>query len=927
MPAILIIDDDRIQRVSGKAAIETRMADCICYTAGSAVEGLELAKKLNPHCILLDIILREENGYQTLTTLKSHPLTKQIPVILISGIKNDTKSRIKAMELGADGFLSKPCDYDELVALIKVMFRIKETEEKLSAQLGQSRLKYKEVVDLQQNGVAIYDVINDGKDFVFAEFNAAAEKLEQINRQDVIGKNVLAVFPGAKEFGILEVFKNVYKTGHAQIHPVTFYSGEGVQGWRENYIYKISSGQIVSIYSDVSDRKKREENLRQSELKYRLIADYNYAWEYWKNKDGNYNYVSPSCFKASGYTSAQFIENKNLIVEITHPDCQEKVLMHNREEELKIGEHQFEFRIIRPDGTERWLLHKCRPIYTEDGEFLGRRGINKDITEYKKAIESLELLNKAINSSKDVVFVTDTKRVFTYVNEQFCKFYGYEKDEVVGKLTPNILDSGTLPKEKHNRYFEKLLQKERVYIEYANKCKNGKIKYVDALADPIINSKGEITGFLAIQRDISERKRADLVQKIILHISDEANKQKDLEKLFKFVKKEMAQVIDSSNCYIAIYDEISQKIQILFIGGKEKDIKAFQPGKTLTNWVLRNKKSLVANTAVQNKLKEKGEIELVGLPAAIWLGVPLKVEGKVIGVFAFQNYEDPKAFSPEDLEFIEIIANQISYPIERFQKEETLLKALERAQESDRLKSAFLASMSHELRTPLNAVIGYSSLFDRDMDWDDVIDFADKINTGGNNLLAIVDDIFALSLLESRVEVAQYNTFSVNDLLNQIYKQVQNLQKRKEKQHLEIVMNPIPANCSDLMESDRERIRQIFIRLLSNAVKFTLSGSVVFGAECKQTNNSREWHFYVKDTGIGIPNHHLKFIFDRFRMGDDSHTRQFDGLGLGLSIAKLLTDLLGGKIGVESKENYGSKFYFDLTDRLPQHAKMIENLQ
>jgi len=220
------------------------------------------------------------------------------------------------------------------------------------------------------------------------------------------------------------------------------------------------------------------------------------------------------------------------------------------------------------------------------------------------------------------------------------------------------------------------------------------------------------------------------------------------------------------------------------------------------------------------------------------------------------------------------------------------------------------------LRTPLNAVIGYSSLFDKDMDSDEVLDFAEKINNGGNNLLNIVEDIFILSLLDSGQEKPIYKMFALNDLFSEVNEEVLSLQQRKEKQNVEICMIPFSQNGVGFMESDYEGIKQIFMRLLNNALKFTMAGTVSFGAEYIEKNYGKEWRFFVKDTGVGIPEKHMGFIFDRFRMGDDSDTRLFDGLGIGLFVAKSLTELLDGRIWVESVEGMGSTFYFAFADHV-----------
>jgi len=509
-----------------------------------------------------------------------------------------------------------------------------------------------------------------------------------------------------------------------------------------------------------------------------------------------------------------------------------------------------------------------------------------------------------------VIFMTNIQNIFTYVNPQFTKLYGYTSDEVVGKMAPTILDSGDVDQNKHKELFAPLLNKQSIKFDYLNKCKNARLVDVEAITNPVVDEKGELKGFLSIQRDVSERKRAEKVKKIILNISNKADQTHYLKELFVFVQKELGTLLDTTNMSVALYNEETELINLAFNSGKESIVLDFPLGKTFTGWIIRNQKSLLAKPGVQRKLIDAGEIEHVGVPAAVWLGVPIKVEGKSIGVLAVQDYDSETAYTQQDLITLEIIAHQISFPIERLQEEAKLKEALKKAKESDRLKSSFLASMSHELRTPLNAVIGFSSLCDKDMESAEVVDFAQKINTAGQNLLNIVDDIFVLSLLDSNEEKPILKSFSINEMLSQVYAEILLHSKDIGKPNVEIKMVPFSQNKNGHLYSDQNRIIQILTRLLNNALKFTHTGSIIFGAEFIETQNVKEWRFFVKDSGIGIPESHLSFIFDRFRMGDDSHTRLYDGLGIGLFIAKSFTELLGGRIWVESEERKGSEFYF-----------------
>ncbi|MGA1868826.1 MAG: sensor histidine kinase [bacterium] len=144
------------------------------------------------------------------------------------------------------------------LAVMKYLNRQRDSEEALKV----SEARYRAMFENMSNGVAVYEAVNEGEDFIFRDFNRASEKIDRIKREELLGKSVLTVFPGIKSFGLFNVFQRVWKTGEPEFFPVAFYKDERICGWRENYIYKLPSGELVSIYEDASIRKQTEENLR-----------------------------------------------------------------------------------------------------------------------------------------------------------------------------------------------------------------------------------------------------------------------------------------------------------------------------------------------------------------------------------------------------------------------------------------------------------------------------------------------------------------------------------------------------------------------------------------------------------------------------------------------------------------------------------------
>lgn len=234
------------------------------------------------------------------------------------------------------------------------------------------------------------------------------------------------------------------------------------------------------------------------------------------------------------------------------------------------------------------------------------------------------------------------------------------------------------------------------------------------------------------------------------------------------------------------------------------------------------------------------------------------------------------------------------------------IKAKERAEESDRLKTAFLHNISHEIRTPLNAIMGFSQMLtDQELTTDDRVSFSDIIQKSGQQLLVIINDIVNISSLEAGQETCNKKSFNVNNLIRQICDQ---FAIRTKEQGLTIKLNLPVSDDNAYINSDEIKFIQILSNLLTNAFKFTHKGYVEVGYELQR----EAMQFYVKDTGIGIPDDMHDEIFKRFRQIEVGDSRKYGGSGLGLPISKAYVKLLGGDIWLDSVVGEGTTFYFTL---------------
>jgi PAS domain S-box-containing protein len=244
-----------------------------------------------------------------------------------------------------------------------------------------------------------------------------------------------------------------------------------------------------------------------------------------------------------------------------------------------------------------------------------------------------------------------------------------------------------------------------------------------------------------------------------------------------------------------------------------------------------------------------------------------------------------------------------------------LISAKEHAEESDRLKSAFLANISHEIRTPMNGILGFAELLKTPELSSDIQDgYIRIIEQSGNRMLNIINDIVDISKIESGQMKTHIQDTNVNQLLNdlQVF-----FTPEAEKKGLSLSFATALPDEESNIQTDHTKLTQIFTNLIKNALKFTKTGSIEFGygstaVETRHALSLPTLTFFVKDTGAGIPADQTEMIFERFRQGSVSLTRAYEGAGLGLSISKAFIELLGGKIWVKSEPGKGSVFYFNL---------------
>ena len=279
-----------------------------------------------------------------------------------------------------------------LASQIAKFIERKQAEEARKA----SEKKFRELFDNMSSGVAVYEAVDNGENFIFKDFNKAGESIENVRREEIVGKRVTQVFPGVRKFGIFDVFQRVWKSGKSEYHPVSQYVDGRIAGWRENHVYKLPSGEIVAVYDDITERKRAEEALRESEVRYRLLAE-NASDVIWvRDMNLQPTYLSPSVEKLRGFSVEEALAQP--IAESMSPasaELSKKVFIEQLDLEQRGQRVPYEWRTMevemyRKDGSTVWVETTLTFLRDEDERAVGILGISRDITDRLEVADELK---------------------------------------------------------------------------------------------------------------------------------------------------------------------------------------------------------------------------------------------------------------------------------------------------------------------------------------------------------------------------------------------------------------------------------------------------------------------------------------------------------------------------------------------------------
>jgi PAS domain S-box-containing protein len=365
--------------------------------------------------------------------------------------------------------------------------------------LTEKEARYRALFENTRNGVAIYEAVDNGEDFILVDFNKAAETITGVQRDRVIGKRVSEVFPDVRRLGLFEVLQKTWESGVPSHHPVSKYQDNRIEIWVENFVYQLPSGEIVALLSDETERMRMEDALKASEEWYRRLVEESFDGIF-VQKGSQIVFANSRLYEMLGYSDGELEGTDHW--KVYHPDYQEitreRALARMRGEEVV---SQYEVKLQRKDGTYFDGEIRAKAV-TVKGE-PGVRVWVRDVSKRKQSEEVQRRLATAVEQAVETIVITDTEGRIQYVNPAFERVTGYTRDEVIGR-NPSLLKSG-----KHDQTFYKNLwdtiKRGEVWTgRLVNRKKDGSLYHEEAAISPVRDVGGKIINYVSVKRDITE---------------------------------------------------------------------------------------------------------------------------------------------------------------------------------------------------------------------------------------------------------------------------------------------------------------------------------------------------------------------------------------------------------------------------------------
>ena len=497
---------------------------------------------------------------------------------------------------------------------------------------------------------------------------------------------------------------------------------------------------------------------------------------------------------------------------------------------------------------------------------------------------------------------------YKFITPSVSKLFGYNINEL------NELKFEKLIISQHEEYKTKYPlngktdgpQIEEKLTVYQIETKNGEHKWIEDNSITLFDANNLKTKRMGLLRDVGEILREGKLKQIILDILEAANSEKNLSELFRFIHTCIKKLMKADNFYVAYYKRDSDLLTFpYFVDEVDNDSSSKKLGKGLTEYVLRTGKSALVDLLKDEDLRKKGEIELIGPQSPIWLGVPLKIKEKTIGVLVVQDYEDPSTYTPAHQQILDVISYPISRAIERKIVEEERKEMIVKLKEMNTSKDRLFSLISHDLRSPFNSLLGFAEILRTDFEnltHRDIKEYINVINDSSNTLFEMTNNL----LHYSKLQLNKYDYIPKKILINEVINEaIDSLKYRVNKKNISI---RVDLKKNYYLVADDDMLVTIFRNIISNALKFSEPQStinILAEESIDSRTNAPAIQISVTDEGTGIPDENQVLIKSEVMFSTQGTDRE-PGSGLGFLLTKKYIDLNKGKFEVISFDGQGT---------------------